>query len=137
MARKPFQAELIQFVFDASALINIEQSGQMDRLRTFKGGVLISEKVAEEVNQRGKPLRRFISRYPEVVSPFVDIQEEHDYLRFRRQPVIHEGEASAMAIALNRNKCLVIDEKETKATGKAREHGIATMSSQEFIKRHF
>ena len=137
MARKPFHAELIRFVFDASALINIERSGQMDRLRSIKGAVLISEKVAGEVNQRGKPLARFIRSYPEVVTGFVSAREESDYLRFRKQLEIHGGEASAMAIALNRDKCLVIDEKETKATGKAREHGIATMSSQEFIKRHF
>jgi len=39
-----------------------------------------------------------------------------------------------MAIALKRELRLVIDERNTKATGKARNHGIKVFSSEEFIK---
>jgi hypothetical protein len=40
-----------------------------------------------------------------------------------------------MAIALKRNLTLVIDERNTKATGKANNHGIKTLGWQEFLKR--
>lgn len=137
MAKRPFQPELFQYVFDASSLINIERSRKMVQLRSLKGAVLIPKKVAEEVSQPNSPLARFVSSYPGVVTPFMTAQEEDDYLRFCSQRVIDQGEASAMAIALNRNKQLVIDERETKATGKAKEHGIKTLSSQDFINQHF
>ena len=137
MGKKAVQPELIQYVFDASSLINIERSRSMGVLRSVKGAILIPEEVAGEVNVPGSPLRRFIVAYPDVVTPFVSVGERHEYLGFCSQlRVIHKGEASAMAIALSRNKILVIDEKETRATGKAREHGINVLSSQEFVRRH-
>ena len=135
MGKKSVQPELFQYVFDASSLINIERSGQMALLRSLKGALLIPEKVAQEVGQPNTPLQRFTATYPDVIVQFQNAGEEHDYLRFCSQRVIDEGEASAMAIALNRNKQLVIDERETKATGKAREHGIEILSSQDFIKQ--
>ena len=135
MARKPVQPEFWQYVFDASSLINIERSKKMGRLRGLKGAVLIPEKVAEEVSQPNSALARFICSYPAVVTGFNTRQEEDGYLHFCSQRVIDQGEASAMAIALNRNIPLVIDERETKATGKAREHGIETLSSQDFIRQ--
>ena len=137
MGKKPLQRELFQYVFDASSLINIERTRRMRVLRSVKGAILIPERVGREVNVPGSALRRFILAYPDVVTPFVSVGERHEYLRFCSQlRVIHEGEASAMAIALSRKKCLVIDEGETKATGKAREHGIEVLSSQEFVKQH-
>lgn len=136
MGKKPVQPELLQYVFDASSLINIERNRKMSLMRNARGAVLIPEKVAGEVNQPGTPLSRFILAYPEVVTPFLSAHEEHEYLRVRRQPGIHDGEASAIAVALSRKKSLVIDEKETRATGKAREHGIEALTSQEFVKRH-
>jgi len=135
MGRKSVQPELFQYVFDASSLINIERSRKMALLRSLKGAVLIPQKVAEEVSQPNTPLQRFITAYPGVIAQFQTAREERDYLRFCSQRVIDEGEASAMAIAMNRNKELVIDERETKATGKAREHGIKVLSSQDFIKQ--
>jgi predicted nucleic acid-binding protein len=136
MGKKPLQLEFFQYVFDASSLINIERSRRMRVLRSVKGAILIPERVGREVNVLGSALRRFIRACPGVVTPFASLEEEHEYLRFCRQRVIDEGEASAMAIALSRKKTLVIDERETKATGKAREHGIEVLSSQEFVKQH-
>jgi predicted nucleic acid-binding protein len=132
------QKELFQYVFDTSALINIKRNRKMKFLQKRKGGILIPEKVAEEINHPmvhiDDPLRKFISKYPEVVTSFEN-NEEDGYLRIRSQPGIHDGEASAMAIALKRNHPLVIDEKDTKATGKARNHGINTLNWQEFLER--
>lgn len=101
----------------------------MDLLRKLKGALLIPERVAKEVSQPNTPLERFITMYPDVVTRLQTQAEEREYLRFYSQRVVDEGEASAMAIALNRHKALVIDERETKATGKARQHGIEVWSS--------
>ena len=132
------QKELFQYVFDSSALINIKRNKRMEFLRKHKGGILIPEKVAQEINHPmvslDDPLRKFISKYPHVVTPFQN-NEEDEYLRIRSQPGIHDGEASAMAVALKRKHPLVIDEKDTKATGKAKNHGINTLNWQEFLKR--
>ena len=51
-----------------------------------------------------------------------------------RQPGIDEGEASVIAIAAKRHLPLVIDERDTKATGKAKNHGVDTLSWQKFLK---
>jgi len=132
------QEELFHYVFDSSALINIKRNRKMKYLRKRKGEMLIPEKVAQEINdprvRLDDPLRKFISKYPQVVTPFKN-NEEDEYLRSRSQPGIHDGEASAMAIALKRNCSLVIDEKDTKATGKAKNHGIHTLHWQEFLGR--
>jgi predicted nucleic acid-binding protein len=135
MGKKPFQPDLFRYVFDASALINIERSRKMVLLRKVKGAILIPERVAEEIMQPRTPLERFIRSCRGVVSSFRNVKEEHDYLLFCSQWVIDEGEASAMAIALNRRLPLVTDERQTKATGKAKQHGIHTLSSQQFIAR--
>lgn len=131
------QKGLFQHVFDMSALVNIKINRKMRILRRRKDSVIIPEKVAEEINYPGipttEPLRRFISRYPQIIIP-LRVDEQHEYLRFRRQPGIYKGEASAMAIALKRNLPLIIDERETKATGKAKNHGIKTLSWQDWVK---
>jgi predicted nucleic acid-binding protein len=130
------QKELFLYVFDSSALINIKRNGKTRTLQKRKGGILIPEKVAAEINHPMvplvDPLRKFISKYPQVVTPFQN-KEEEEYLRIRSQPGIHDGEASAMTIALKRNYPLVIDEKDTKATGKAKNHGIKTLNWKEFL----
>jgi predicted nucleic acid-binding protein len=131
------QKELFQYVFDSSALINIKRNRRTRFLQKRKEGMLIPEKVAEEINhpkvRRDDPLRKFLSKYPQVVTSFQN-NEEDEYLRIRSQAGIHDGEASAMAIALKRKHTLVIDEKDTKATGKAKNHGINTMNWKEFLK---
>ena len=132
------QKELFQYVFDSSALINIKRNSKMRFLQRRKGAILIPEKVAQEINhpmvRLDDPLRKFISKYPQVVTQFQN-NEGDEYLRIRSQPGIHDGEASAMAVAVKRKHPLVIDEKDTKATGKAKNHGINTLNWQEFLKR--
>ena len=138
MKKKSYNLELWQRVLDSSSLINIQQNEGIKILEKRKGAILISERVKYEVAddpriRKRDPLKEFIAKYPEVVTQFKD-NEEDKYLRILRQQGIDAGEASAMAIAINRKLPLVIDERNTKATGKAQNHGIKTLSWQEFVK---
>lgn len=127
------QKKLFQYVFDASSLINIERTGKMAYLRRRREEILIPEKIAKEVNLPQSPLHRFLIRYPEVVTSFQNGEDE-EYLWIRSQVGIDDGEAAAMAIALKRKFTLVIDERDTKANGKAKNHGIKTLSWKEFLR---
>ncbi|MHA1629772.1 MAG: hypothetical protein ACTSVS_06220 [Candidatus Heimdallarchaeota archaeon] len=93
---------------------------------------MIPEKVAEEINQKGAPLHRFIKKYPETITSFQP-NEEEEYLRIRRQIGIDDGEAAAIAVALSRNKPLVIEDK--KGRNKAQNHGIECLSWNEFLEK--
>ncbi len=139
MKRKAFTPEFWQYVIDSSSLINIEQKVGVSSLEQRKGAILISERVSYEVAHHPKvrktdPLRQFILKNPQVVTQFDD-DEETEYLKILQQQGMDSGEASAMAIALKRNLTLIIDERNTKATGKANNHGIKTLRWQEFLKR--
>jgi len=99
---------------------------------------LISERVAFEIAMDPKvlktdPLRQFVMRNPQMITPFQD-NEESAYLSILREPGMDLGEASAIAIAWKRHLPLVIDERDTKATGKAKGYGITTLSWQGFLK---
>lgn len=125
------QKGLFTYVLDASSLINIERKGFMDRLRNRRHEIIISRKVAEEVKQ-GEKLSKFLEKYPDVVQLF-SLEEEEQYLQVRHQPEIHDGEASAIALALCRQAhYLVIDDKKGRA--KAENHDLSCLSYQEFIE---
>jgi predicted nucleic acid-binding protein len=137
MKKKGFTLELWRYVMDASALINIERNGGIRALGKRKGAILLSEQVAKEVAfdpriRKSDPLRQFVIRNAQMITEFED-DEGEEYLRIARQPGIGAGEASAMAIALKRKLPLVIDEKDTKARGKANNHGIQTLSGEDFL----
>jgi predicted nucleic acid-binding protein len=136
--KKAFAQGFWQYVVDSSSLINIEKNESVRALELRKGAILISERVAYEVADDPKilktdPLRKFVSGNPQVITQFQD-NEEEEYLRILRQQGIDPGEASVMAIALKRRLPLVIDERDTKATGKANNHGIKTLSWQKFLR---
>lgn len=138
MKKKAFAQGFWQYVVDSSSLINIEKNESVRALELRKGAILISERVAYEVADDPKilktdPLRKFVSGNPQVITQFQD-NEEEEYLRILRQQGIDPGEASVMAIALKRRLPLVIDERDTKATGKANNHGIKTLSWQKFLR---
>ncbi|MBL7210125.1 MAG: hypothetical protein ISS52_08505 [Dehalococcoidia bacterium] len=135
--KRLFAREFWQYIIDSSSLINIEQTKGIKALEQRRGALLISERIAFEVAyhpeiRKTDRLRQFVLRNPEVITPFKD-NEEKEYLQILRQPGIDPGEASAMAIALKRKLPLVIDERDTKATGKAKNHGIHTLSWHEFL----
>ena len=141
MKKKDFTPELWQHIMDSSSLINIERNVGTRALEKRKGAILIPEQVANEVAfdprvTKTDPLRRFVIKNPQVVIQFQD-DEGEEYLRIVRQPGIGPGEASAMAVALKRKLPLVIDERETKARGKANNHGIATLSWQDFLEGRY
>jgi len=138
MKKKDFTLEFWQYVIDSSSLINIERNVGITVLERRKGAILLPEQVANEVAFDPKvpktdPVRKFVESNPQVVTRFQD-NEEEEYLRIVSQPGIGPGESSAMAIALKRKLPLIIDEKETRARGKAANHGITTLSGKEFLE---
>jgi len=138
MKKKAIAREFWQHLVDASSLINIQLNKGAMILEKRKGAISISERIAYEVAydpriSKTDPLRQFVSRNPQVITEFQD-NEGEEYLQILRQPGIDPGEASVMAIALNRRLPLVIDERDTKATGKAKNHGIKTLSWQKFLR---
>jgi len=138
MKKKSIARGLWQYVIDSSSLINIEQNRGVRTLGQRIGAILISERVAYEVAEDPKILktdllRQFVVANPQIVTQFQN-NEEEEYLMVLRQPGIDEGEASVIAIASKRHLTLVIDERDTKATGKAKNHGVNTLSWQEFLK---
>ena len=122
----------LQCLFDASSLINIERLKKMSFLRRRKSEVRIPEKVADEVNQHGTPLRKFLVRFPDVVTGFKDNKEAEEYLRILAQPGIHKGEAAAIAMAVTRRLRLVVDDNRPRE--KANSHGVQTLSWKEFVE---
>ncbi len=138
MKARGLAREFWQYVIDSSALINIEQNRGMKALLQRIGALLISDRVAFEVAyhpdvRKTDPLRQFVIDYPQIVTQFQN-DEEEEYLRILLQPGIDEGEASVIAIAFKRSLPLVIDERDTKATGKAKNHGVDTLSWQRFLQ---
>ena len=138
MKKKGFAREFWQYVIDSSALINIEKNRGVRTLEQRRGAIIISERVAYEVAEDPKilktdPLRQFVMVNPQIVTQFQN-DEEEEYLMVLRQPGIDEGEASVIVIASKRQLPLVIDERDTKATGKAKNHNVNTLSWQEFLK---
>ena len=138
MKKKGFAREFWQYVIDSSSLINIEQNRGVRTLAQRKGALLISERIAFEVAyhpdvRKTDPLRQFVVENPQIVTQFQN-NEEEEYLRILLQPGIDEGEASVIAIASKRHLPLVIDERDTKATGKAKNHDVNTLSWQQFLK---
>jgi predicted nucleic acid-binding protein len=138
MKRKGFARELWQYVFDAHALINIEHSEGIKALKDRKRAILISEQVAYEVAghpmiPKADPLRQFVERNRQIVTQFQN-NEEEEYLRILAQKGIHEGEASVIAIALKRHLPLVIEQGDKKATAKAKNHGVNTLSWRQFLE---
>lgn len=138
MKKKAFALKFWRYIMDSSSLINIQRNVGIRALKKRMGAILIAPQVAYEVAfdprvRKTDPLRQFVIENPQVVTQFQH-DEEEEYLSFASQPGIGPGEASAMAIALKRNIPLVIDERDTKAKGKANNHGIKTLNWKEFLK---
>ena len=137
MKKKDYIPEFWQCVIDSSSLINIDRNAGIRKLEKKKGMVLIPERVVYEVAEdprikRTDRLRIFVLQNIEMKTVFQN-NEADEYLRILKQPGIDSGEAAAMAIALVRKLPLVVDERETKATGKAKNHGIETLSWRDFL----
>ena len=127
------QKSFFQYVFDSSALINIERQGLMTHLRRRRFEVILPEKVSIEVKTPGFPLHTFINNHPSMVTMLTSAEEEQ-YLQIRGQSGIHDGEAAAITLALSRGLPLVIDESQKRGRGKAENHDIRCLTSQGFIQ---
>ncbi|HEX7344400.1 MAG TPA: hypothetical protein VF398_09050 [bacterium] len=96
------QEDLFKILFDSSALINIEGTKKMTKIRNNRNRILIPRKVATEIDLPNTALSRFIERFPNVITEFAGGDEEEEYLRIRSQPGIHDAEAAAIAMAVFR-----------------------------------
>lgn len=102
----------------------------MEVLRTRSSEVVVPEKLArDELLGRDSPVRRFIRKNPEVVTPMTAI-EDRRYLELLKEPGIHKGEAAAIAVAEVRHLPLVIDDGSARRT--ARRLGIRCLRWKEF-----
>ena len=123
------------YVFDASSLINLERKDkELSFLSGLGGRVFISQKVAEEVDEPRSGLSRWISRNGGCIKSLLP-EEDRLYRRFITQADlrIHDGEATALAIAFNRDGTLVIDDKV--ARRKAESHGIPCVSLEGLLNQ--
>jgi len=98
------------YVFDASSLINLEKDS-LPVLNDLVGRMFIPRKIAKEVGDPRSALGRWLSRNDRCVTQL--LTEEHQlYYQFITQTNlrIHDGEATALAVALNRAATLIVDD---------------------------
>jgi predicted nucleic acid-binding protein len=126
----------VTYVFNASSLINLERTKSLRVLEQLAQNrrLVIPERVAREVNAPRKPLENWLRRNRKSVTGLLP-QESTLYLKYLRQrhPMIHDGEAAALAVAAHRGCTLVIDDRS--ALNKATEHNIPHLTSQELAQR--
>ncbi len=122
------------YVFDASSLINLEKDGRsLSVLDSLAGRMFIPHKIAGEVDDPRSALGRWLLRNNRCVTQLLPPAEHQLYYQFLTQtdPKIHDGEATALAVALNRGATLVIDDNTAKK--KAESHGVRCLSVGEFL----
>ena len=120
------------FIFDSSALIDIENAGQVNALPPPGRDYLVPWLVHKEINKKGKPLERWLRQYS--VRPQRFLPQEHSIyfgLITQRDIKIHDAEATAIAMAINRKGTLVITEGPGRA--KAENHGVVCINGNEFL----
>lgn len=130
MAEAPSASEI--FIFDSSALIDIEIARRANELPTPGTTYLVPPRVRREVNKRGTPLANWLSRRGAKFTGL--LPEEHSIyfaLITGRDIKIHDAEATAIAMAMHRNGVLVISDGP--ARRKAEAYGVRCMSGQEFL----
>ena len=121
------------YVFDASSLINLEKdSRNLSVLNDLVGRMFIPRKIAKEVDDPRSALGRWLSRNDRCVTQL--LTEEHElYYQFITQTNlrIHDGEATALAVAVNRVATLVVDDNT--ARKKAESHGVLCLTADQFL----
>ena len=130
------QQELVfdRYIFDADSLINLERSDNLKRLRPPGDAITVPDRVAREVREPGSLLHRWLERYPHVVSRFATPSESAAYVALKvADPSLGDGEASAIAMARERQAVLVMD--DVHAGEAARRHGVVPIGTDEFLRR--
>jgi len=123
----------IKYVFNASSLINLENLRQLRLLDQIGDRIVVPKPVEKEVNKPRSGLEAWLSHNRKRVINFLP-EEGRFYLSLQRQrtPKIGDGEAAAIAVAMNRNHTLVIDDKA--AMDKAEEHGVHCLTTHQFLQ---
>jgi predicted nucleic acid-binding protein len=130
----PLGSPTAVYVFDASSLIQLERRKLLKILTELGDRVEIPERVKREVNTARSDLEGWLRKNPGRVARFLTV--EHSlYYQFiiQRDPSIGDGEAAAMATALNRGHVLVIDDATPRS--KAQSHGVTCLSADQFLSQ--
>lgn len=122
------------YVLDATSLIHFERSKDLGRLPAAEVKLFIPDRVAREVNKPRYPLRRWLEENFRLVTKMLP-EESRSYLKFRIQPEtkLDDGEAAALAIALQRSAQLVTDDGA--AQRKATSHGVPWLDTGNFVRQ--
>lgn len=122
------------YVLDATSLIHFERSSDLRRLSTVEVKLFIPDRVAREVNRPRYPLQRWLEENLRLVTKMLP-EESRSYLKFKIQPEtrLDDGEAAALAIALQRSAQLVTD--DAAAQRKATSHGVAWLGTGDFVQQ--
>ncbi|MEI6730915.1 MAG: DUF3368 domain-containing protein [Pseudomonadota bacterium] len=104
-------------VADSSPLIIAAHTGLLVHLPDILGVVFIPPKVSEECLQLGKPSANAIEDAIKCGILTVSTQIEHEFLT-RIPSGVDAGEAEAIALALNLNAKLLIDDKKGRKIAK-------------------
>lgn len=134
------QQSVPPWVFDSSSLINFERTGNLEHLTELGDWVLIPVAVAREVSYKAdSQAALWLKRNPSRVVGFQSDDEEGLYWKLRQQKEpyqVHDGEASAIALARFRKGTLVCDESKNKpAMQKASHLDVSCLACSEFLKQ--
>ena len=122
------------YVFDAACLIELERSRSLSIVADLGERAIVPRRVEREVSKPGTLLERWLGQHRYAVKRFVPgSQEEQAYYELTRDngPRLGDGEAAAIAVALNRGAVLVTDDRA--AIEAAENLGIACMTTNEFL----
>lgn len=126
-----------RYVFDASALIELELSHHITSVHDPEDRVFVPHKVFQEANTRGQRAATWLKRHSRVHvrKPLNDPRAGHLYLELRQQadPKVHDGEAEAIAFANYTGWVLVIEDRAGRA--KAERHGVRCLTASQFLAR--
>jgi len=133
MVDLPHTQASTKYVFNASSLINLENLKQLRLLDRIGDRVIVPKPVEKEVNKPRSGLETWLSHNLKSVVNFLG-DEGRFYLSLLGQPAhkIGDGEAAAIAVAMNRKHTLVIDDKA--AMDKAQAHGVHCLTTHQFLQ---
>jgi predicted nucleic acid-binding protein len=96
--------------------------------------IVVPDRVAREIAKPRTGLAAWLSKHPGVVSRFATAQESSLYLSLMQQatPKVDDGEAAAIALCRERRLLLVTEDKA--ARRKAEEHNVAWVNAEEFLE---
>lgn len=122
------------YIFDASALINLERQNKLWHLSEHGDSVVIHYRIAKEVTKSPRSdLAGWIARHPRIITRTFLPKEGELYISLRQQrtPKIQDPDAIAIAIAWYRKGILVCDDNT--ALQKANHHGVNCITVDQFV----